>query len=202
MSEYGALVTTKYKSLEAAAQAGGTQVVFTSFAVGDANGNVPPLSNAGTGLVHQVYAASVGSVVVNAANPFQIDISCPLPSTDANGVTIGPFSVTEVAVYDQSGNQVVAGVTSFEKTTAAEGQDSSYNFIVSIVVSDTNAVVVTTPSGAFATQADITDIDAAMADLLATVAWSINRRLHDERRVRAHDERLFQLNRRLTAVGL
>ena len=202
MGTYGAVVTTKYKALEAAASAGGPPVVFATFAVGDGNGAVPVLSNAGTGLVHQVYSAPVGSVGVNAANPDQIDIECPLPATDNTGTVVGPFFVREIAIYDANGNQVAAAITSFEKTTASEGQDSSYRFIVSIVVSDTNAVVITTPAGAYATQDDVTSIDANMADLLALITNEAATRLQLERHVRVSDERAFAANQRLRRAGL
>ena len=201
MSEYGALVTTYYQQQEAAAIAGAPEVVFTSFAVGDGGGAVPVLSSAGTGLVNQVYSAPVGGVGINNQNPLQVDIQCPLPFVDANGNPIGDFTVREVAIYDQYGKQVVAGITNFEKTTAAQGQSSAFQFIVSIVVGNTTAVAVSPPTGAFALYSDILDIDACMADLLALIVYNARRRLASERHAARADERAFQMNQRLRHAG-
>lgn len=202
MSTYGNVVTTLYKQREAAAGAGGAPVKFTTFAVGDGGGVVPALSNAGAGLINERYRAAVSSVIVNPSNPFQIDIACALPFQDANGVALGGFFVREVAVFDENGSQVVAGITQFEKTTAAQGQDSAFNYIVSIVIGDTNAVVISTPSGAFATAADITAIQANMADLLALVTFEGRQRLALEAHERGTAERVFQHGQRLSAAHL
>ena len=202
MSTYGNVVTTFFKQREAAALAGGTPVQFKTFAVGDGNGTVPALSSAGVGLVNERYRAAVNTVVVNPTNPAQVDISCALPFQDAAGNPLGGFFVREVAVFDENGAQVVAGITQFEKTTAAEGQDSSFNYIVSIVVGDVNAVVISTPDGAFATTADINSIEANMADLLALITFEGRGRLALESHARATAERTFQNGQRLLAANL
>ena len=202
MTTYGNAVTTLYKSREAAAIAGAPAVRFTTFAVGDGGGTVPALSNLGTGLVDERYRGAVDRVEVNPANPDQVDIFCPLPFLDAQGAAIGGFFVRELAVYDEIGGQVVAGITQFEKTTAAQGQDSSFMLIVSIVVGDTNAVVVSTPTGAFATIYDVASIDANMADLLALITFEGRGRLALEADVRRTAERTFQADQRLAAANL
>ena len=84
---FGFVVTDAFKARFAAESAGGPKIVFTSFAVGDGNGVVPALPV--SGLVHQVYAANVARVQVDATNNKQVNIECPIPDVGPGGTPIG-----------------------------------------------------------------------------------------------------------------
>ena len=76
-----------------------------SLKVGDGNGATPTISQiiANGGVLHQVWAGAPTSVAVDAANTGQIDIGCLIPTVDGSGNEIGPFNVTEFAIYDATG---------------------------------------------------------------------------------------------------
>lgn len=137
---YGIVVTDAYKARFAAAQAGGAQIVFTSFAVGDGNGVVPALPV--SGLVHQVYSAAVASVAVDVTNDKQLNIECAIPDVSPGGTPIGPFVIREFVIKDEAGAIMIAGTTSIEKTVGSEGQSTSVDLVVPLTVSDTGPIVV------------------------------------------------------------
>ncbi len=196
------LVTNLYKRREAARAAGGPPIVFTTFAFGDGGGTAVTPSVAGTGLIDEVYRGTVAGVQINSANPFQIDISCPLPAADANGNWVGPWYARELMVLDADGGQLVAGACSFNKSAPPSGDQSQYTYVVSIVVSDTSAVVVQSPGGVFVLQSDLQEVQANMADLLALLVFEGRGCLTLEAHTRAGDERAFLTRRRLAAAHL
>lgn len=196
------VVTNLYKSREAARAAGGPAIVFKTFAFGDGNGQTVTPTTAGTGLVNEVYRGTVAGVQINSANPFQIDISCPLPAADANGNWVGPWYARELMVLDADGGQLVAGACSFNKSAPPSGDQSQYTYVVSIVVSDTSAVVVQSPGGVFVLQSDLQEVQADMADLLALLVFEGRGRLELAAHVRAADERAFITRQRLAAANL
>ena len=196
------VVTALYKRREAARGAGGPPIVFTTFAFGDGGGADVTPTTAGTGLVHEVYRGTVAGVQVNSVNPFQIDISCPLPAADANGNWVGPWYARELMVLDADGGQLVSGACSFNKSAPPQGDQSQYVYVVSIVVSDTSAVVAQSPGGVFVLQSDLQEVQADMADLLALLVFEGRGRLALEAHTRAADERAVLTRRRLDAAQL
>ncbi len=136
----GFVVTDAFKARFAAEQAGGAKIVFTSFAVGDGAGVVPALPVAG--LVHQVYAAPVASVQVDATNNKQVNIECPIPDVDSGGAVIGPFVVREVIVKDEAGAIMIAGTMEVPKTVGTDGQATSIQLVIPLTVSDTGPIIV------------------------------------------------------------
>jgi len=154
---FGSIPTTHYLQREAARAAGGAQIQFSTFAVGDGNGTVPALSSAGGGLVHEVYRAAVTGVAVNGQNAQQVDITCLIPDA------AGSFTGREVAIFDETGAQCVAAITDFQKYSTADGQTSDYKFIVSLAVGNTAAVTIFAPNSGYATQSYV---DTAVAGIL------------------------------------
>lgn len=138
---FGFKTTDAYKARFAAEQAGGPKIVFSTFAIGDGNGVVPPLPI--TGLTNQVYAGNVASVQVDATNTKQVNIEVAIPDNDPNtGTAIGPFWVREIIIRDENGAILIAGTTEWEKTTGDSGQSVSADWIIPITLEDTTAVVV------------------------------------------------------------
>lgn len=167
---YGSRTTAKYKQRVTAAEAGGKQIEFKSFVLGDGNGAIPTLGAIEAhGIARQVYAAPILSASINPGNVQQLDITCPVPAVDGDGHAIGPFWIREVAILDENDDIVCVANTQLEKTTAANGQVSSFNLKVSVAIADDDPVIVT-PATVYATSNDITEIDAALASFLAALA--------------------------------
>ncbi len=94
------------------------------------------------GLVHQVYAAPVASVQVDATNNKQVNIECPIPDVDSGGAVIGPFVVREVIVKDEAGAIMIAGTMEVPKTVGTDGQATSIQLVIPLTVSDTGPIIV------------------------------------------------------------
>lgn len=152
---YGAIPTIRYLEREAAAAAGGERVVFTTVALGDAvpptvsPGDAPPagvLSDQGLGLINERWRGGVASVAINADNAQQVDVCVHVPDAAPS------FTIREIAVYDEAGDQVVCAVTNIVKPSAGvDNVAADFTLYVSIVVGNASAVVVVAPSGGYAT---------------------------------------------------
>lgn len=157
MTIYATKVTPYFAERVAAWQAGsGVRADLHSgvLVIGDGDGAVPTISAllAADGVTHEVWRGeTVGAVQINADKPNQIDVECIIPAA-LGGVEIGPFMVREFAILDEAGETCVVGTTTLEKTTSQQGQVSDFAFIASIVVTSTDAVIVTPPSAGFASQ--------------------------------------------------
>lgn len=158
---YATRVTEYFAARVAAYQAGsGARANFPAgtLVVGDGNGATPTISAmlAAGGVTHEVWRGqTIGAVQIDPDNPQQIDIECIVPAAIGD-IEIGPFMVREFAILDETGALCVVGTTLLEKTTSAQGQISDLAWIAAIVVTSTDAVIVTPPGAGFASKADVT----------------------------------------------
>ncbi|HRY03648.1 MAG TPA: phage tail protein [Beijerinckiaceae bacterium] len=149
-----------YLERDAATTAGGTPINFMAgtLIVGDGNGGLPVVSDlvAAGGVLHEVWRGSgIVAVNPNAQNPAQYDIHCVIPATDANGVEIGPFWVSEFCITDENGVPAIVGVMAQLKSTAAANNAPSDLAWIAAVAAGVGNVVVSPPSSGFTTNSEV-----------------------------------------------
>ncbi len=168
---YSTVATNWLLEAEQAFAAGGPVINLAggTLKVGDGNGVVPTASAiiANGGVLHQVWQGGVNSVAVDASNALQIDVGCLIPTVDGSGTEIGPFNVTEFAIYDATGNLALVGTTNLQKTTSAQGQLMTLQWFACYTASVASSVTVQPPSGSFPT---LGAIQGAVAGLLSANA--------------------------------
>lgn len=169
---YSTAVTPWFIAAQQAAAAGGSVVNLAGGTVNCGNGSasapgtVPLLSAilANGGVLNQVWSGPVNSVSVDASNTAQIDVGVLIPTLNSSGVEIGPFTVTEFAIYEAGGNLCIYGNTNLPKAHSALGMPTSLLFYACYVESAASAVTVTPPPGSFPT---LGQIQSGVAGLLS-----------------------------------
>lgn len=92
-----------------AAMNNNTKVPITYMAFGDGNGYIPEPNENANSLVNEVYRVGVNKVEVHSKNPNWLVCEAIIPSA------VGGFNIREVALYDNSGNTMLA-VASYPPT--------------------------------------------------------------------------------------
>ena len=100
---YYTILTSYGKQALANAQASGTTVNITEFAVGDGNGSYYTPNETQTTLVNEVYRAQVNRITTDPANPNWVIVEGIIP------VDQGGFTIREIGIFDDSGNLVAIG---------------------------------------------------------------------------------------------
>ena len=141
------IYTTSGISSLAAAMASGVPILLTHMAVGDGNGNpvVPSMSQ--TGLVREIYRASVNRVYQNVDEPTRFTAELIVPATE------GGFVMREVGVFDADGNLFAVGnLPDTYKPTDSEGSFSDAVVRVEFVAANTSIItLIVDPATAVAT---------------------------------------------------
>ncbi len=165
---YSTVPTAWLLAAEQAFAAGGPAINLGAgtLKVGDGNGVVPTASAiiANGGVLHQVWQGPVNGGQVDPSNALQIDINCLIPTVDATGAEIGPFTVREFAIYDVSGNLALVGTTNLPKTVSSSGQVTTLQWWACYASSVANSITVQPPAGSFPT---LGQIQTAIAGLLS-----------------------------------
>jgi hypothetical protein len=168
---YSTACTPWFIAAQQAVPAGGAPVNLLggTLKVGDGNGVVPTISQliANGGVLRQVWAGAPNSVTVDASNTGQIDVGCLIPTVDGSGAEIGPFNVTEFAIYDATGNLAIVGTTNLQKTTSAQGQLMTLQWYACYIAAAANAVTLQPPAGSFPT---LGQVQSGVAGLLSSVS--------------------------------
>ena len=103
-SNYYSIITNNGLIKEAqAGQIGGSPINLTEIAVGDSNGEYYEPNAEATGLVNELYRASLTSSVLDANNPNQLIIEGVIPEE------AGPFHIREVGIFDSDGDLFAIG---------------------------------------------------------------------------------------------
>lgn len=100
-----------------AAMNNNTKVPITYMAFGDGNGYIPEPDEDASSLVNEVYRVGLNKVEVHSKNPNWLVCEAIIPSA------VGGFNIREVALYDNTGNTMLA-IASYPPTykpTLAEG---------------------------------------------------------------------------------
>jgi hypothetical protein len=100
---YYTILTSYGKQKLAEAQASGTTLQLTEFAVGDANGSYYAPNETQTTLVNEVYRAQINRITTDSNNPNWIIIEGIIPADQ------GGWTIREVGVFDADGNLVLIG---------------------------------------------------------------------------------------------
>jgi hypothetical protein len=168
---YSTACTPWFIAAQQAVPAGGAPVNLLggTLKVGDGNGVVPTISQliANGGVLRQVWAGAPNSVTVDASNTGQIDVGCLIPTVDGSGAEIGPFNVTEFAIYDATGNLAIVGTTNLQKTTSAQGQLMTLQWNACYIAAAASAVTLQPPTGSYPT---LGAIQTALAGLLSVLS--------------------------------
>jgi hypothetical protein len=168
---YSTVPTSWLLAAEQAFAAGGAAIDLGggTLKVGDGNGFTPTASQiiANGGVLHQVWQGPVNGGERDPSNALQININCLIPTVDASGAEIGPFTVREFAIYDASGHLALVGTTNLPKSTSAQGQPTALQWWACYAAAVANSVTVQPPSGSWPT---LGQIQAGVAGLLTANA--------------------------------
>lgn len=133
---YSAILTTLGLAKVAAAIANKSTVKLTTMALGDGAGNPTTPSLSQTGLVREVYRASLNSLALDKANPSAYLIAEMVVPT-----TVGGWTVREFGIYDDTLTLIAVGnFPDTYKPLATEGSTRDLIIRVRIEVANTEAV--------------------------------------------------------------
>ncbi len=138
------------------AVATGTQVRFTSFAVGDGNGaNYTPSENM-TALKNEVYRGTVNEVVVDEMDNKQLVITGLIPAD------VGGFFVREVGLFDSDGDMIAIGNYP-ESYKPVPSSGSAKDMAIKMVILVSNSAAVNISINPYVALATIADVNAKIA---------------------------------------
>ena len=100
---YYTILTSYGKQALANAQASGTAINITEFAVGDGNGNYYAPNETQTGLVNEVYRAQINRITTDSNNPNWVIVEGIIPAD------VGGFTIREIGIFDDNGNLIAIG---------------------------------------------------------------------------------------------
>lgn len=132
MATYYAILTSQGLIAEAQAQAGGEQVRFTRFAVGDGGGNYYDPSESQTALVNEVWSDAPSRVYTHPSNKNWVVIEALIPTT------AGGFDIREAGVFDSAGNLLAVGKYPLTQKPAP-GSGAEKNLYIRLVINVSNA---------------------------------------------------------------
>lgn len=147
MNKYYSILTEKGKNKVANAIASGTKIEFSTFAVGDSNGELYDPSETQTELKNEVWRGSVQSQVIDATNPSWVVVESIIPDED------GGFFIRECGIYDVEGDLIIISNYPEEyKPNSVEGVTKETTVTIYTVVSNADDVIVNLTSGTFVTR--------------------------------------------------
>ena len=151
MPTFQIIHTTAGLDLMASAQAEGAQITLAEIAVGDGNGAPVTPDEEQTGLVREMYRASINRIFKPDPElyPTMYAAEMIIP------VSVGGFTVREVGVFDENGTMVVVGsLPETYKPTEGDGAFTDTTVVVEFMVSNVDGLtLVLDPSVVGATQA-------------------------------------------------
>lgn len=100
MAEFYTLLTEKGRNKLANAQALGTTVSFTDFAVGDGGGAIYNPADTQTALANEVYRAGINQLYTDTDNPSWLVTEAVIPETE------GGWYIREAGVFDSDGDMI------------------------------------------------------------------------------------------------
>ncbi len=100
---YYTILTSYGKQKLAEAQASGTAVNITEFAVGDGNGNYYAPNETQTALVNEVYRAQINRITTDSANPNWVIVEGIIPAD------VGGFTIREIGIFDEQNKLIAIG---------------------------------------------------------------------------------------------
>lgn len=170
MSKYYAVLTAYGVEKLAAAAVSGELAGFTLMAVGDGGGTLPTPSPAQTGLINELYRASLNKLVIadDAANIIEAEMIMPPQA--------GGYWLREVALFDDDGNCLAVGnMPETYKPLLAEGSGRHQVIRVWLAVSSTaNVELFDNPSVILATMEEVTRAENAAKDYADSLAVGID----------------------------
>jgi len=166
MSTYKTLITALGATLEAAAHASDTQIVYATIRVGDGGGVPVTPDPTRTALVHQVLSVALNSLTVDPSNADQFIAEAIIP------VVEGGWTIRELSLNDNAGNMIfTANCGDTYKPTAADGATSDMLIRMTIAVSNPDTVtIILDPSIVTATREWVGDNYLAKANNLSDIA--------------------------------
>ena len=149
MATFSTVHTTYGLSRISSAEATGTPINLTHFAVGDGSG-VPVLPLPGwTALANERWRTTINRIVLDPAHPGRVYIEAVIP------FDVGGWTIREIGIFDDSGQLFAAGnFPDVYKTVPSDG--SSNDMVVRVELFVLNTAVITLivdPAVAIATQA-------------------------------------------------
>ncbi|WEI10075.1 phage tail protein [Acinetobacter soli] len=132
---YRTLHTKLGLQLLAQAEATGSQIRLTHFAVGDGAG-YPIIPNADmTGLIRERFRATVNRVYQDPENDNKFTVEIIIP------VSVGGFVMREIGVFDSNGNLVIVGnIPDTQKPVASDGSYTDTIYRIPFMVSNAETV--------------------------------------------------------------
>ena len=138
----GLLITTAGQAAMAADLAGGTDLVLTHVAFGDAGGVPYPPNAAQVALVNERYRATIASVAV-VAGAIVIDAVIPADTPDGSARPSHGFNVAEAGIYSAAGTLIgIARMGNGYKPPPSSGQASIATFRFKLAVANPSAIAV------------------------------------------------------------
>lgn len=133
--KYKTLHTKLGLQLLAQAEATGSQIRLTHFAVGDGAG-YPIIPNANmTGLVRERFRATVNRVYQDPENDNKFTVEIIIP------VSVGGFVMREIGVFDSNGNLFIVGnIPDTQKPVASDGSYTDTVYRIPFMVSNAETV--------------------------------------------------------------
>lgn len=154
MSYYTKITTAGLAAITAAMN-NSSKVPITYMAFGDGNGSIPEPDENATSLVNEVYRVGLNKVEVHSKNPNWLVCEAIIPSA------VGGFNIREVALYDSTGNTMLA-IASYPPTykpTVEEGASKIQTIRIVIQVDNTgNFVLVIDPDVVLATHKSVIEL--------------------------------------------
>ncbi|MFX7294377.1 phage tail protein [Acinetobacter baumannii] len=114
--KYKSIHTKKGLQLIAQAEATGSQIKLTHFAVGDGSGNAVDISESQTQLVRERYRSTINRVFQDPENDSKFTVELIIP------LSVGGFVLREVGIFDSNGNLFIVGnLPDIQKPVASDG---------------------------------------------------------------------------------
>ena len=114
--KYKSIHTKKGLQLISQAEATGSQIKLTHFAVGDGSGNAVDISENQTQLVRERYRSTINRVFQDPENDSKFTVELIIP------LSVGGFVLREVGIFDSNGNLFIVGnLPDIQKPIASDG---------------------------------------------------------------------------------
>lgn len=138
----GLLITALGQAAIAADLAGGTDLVLSQVAFGDANGVPYAPNEAQTTLVNERYRATIASVAV-VAGAIVVDAVIPADTPDGSARPSHGFNIAEAGLYSAAGTLIgVARMNNGYKPSPSSGQAAIATFRFKLAVANPSAISV------------------------------------------------------------
>lgn len=138
----GLLITTAGQAAITADLSGGTDLVLTHVAFGDASGVPYPPNVAQTALVNERYRSSIASVAV-VDGAIVIDAIIPADTPDGSSRPSHGFNIAEAGIYSNAGTLIgVARMGNGYKPPPSSGQAAIATFRFKLAVANPSAITV------------------------------------------------------------